>query len=708
MRFSNVAFLTLAALASQNLTATAHPVDDSHPPSDQDISQGSHFSDRADAVAPAPIESVSEPETLSSQQFSPRNHLGRSPGLLVATANLAQLPAPVPMTPIAATAPSQDQLGQLLNETWLAKLVAISSDRSPQQIALRSASVSDSDYTFSNTITLLNALLIVATMLPTVTIVFFWLVRRLVVRELVTEVNQKFKDIGSLEKEIKNSSQVSHQLRAELELQVNSARQTLEFLTKEAQISKASVDQIETLKSQFLMHLQVLINEAYQAKYQIVQEMSQMPTAITQTVPKPEPQPETVPGKQSNVVPFPKNQPNVMADDYLKQGEALYLQGRYEEAVIFFEQAILMNNDLDRAWYSRGNVLVKLQRTEEAVACYDQAIAINPDKYEPWYNRGNALVKLQRYEEAIASYERVLALKPEDSGAWHNRGAILGRLQRYEEAVACYDRVLALKPEDPEVWHNRGAMLGRLQRYAEAVTSYDRALALKPDRYETWYNRGNMLWKLQYYPEAIASYDQAVAISPDKYEAWYNRGAVMGRLQQYAEALASYDRALALKSDDCEVWHNRGVALAKVQRHEEAIASYHQALALKPDCYESWFGKGEALANLQRYGEAIAAYDQAIAIKPDAYDAWRHRGMALSELKHYEEAIASYDRAIAIKPDNAEAWRYREVLLSELKQDTEVTALSQTASIQENSAPTTKSTHSSESNHQETLSAASM
>ncbi|TAH25231.1 MAG: tetratricopeptide repeat protein [Oscillatoriales cyanobacterium] len=649
MRVSNVALLTLAALASQNVTAQTNAAP-AAPPISGETPQASNFVDAINNTVSRPAESMSAPETIADEQFSPRIAVKSQTGLLVAAAG-AEL-SPAVKTKANPAARATDELTQSLQETWLAKLIETGVKSSPQVrdafdfFSPRTGSA-ETGYGFNNTITLLNILLILGTILPPVTIAFFWAIRRLVVKQLVADANQRLHGIGVLESEL-----------------------LLDFLTRETELSKSSVEQIETLKSQFIMRLQVLVTEVDEKKSQIVQEISQVPAIVAKEAVKLAPQRQLNNAQTSATAPASDGQ-NLIADDCIKQVEELYFQGNYNEALACVEKAILTNKNADEAWYWRANVLIRLQRHEEAIASYDQAILIKPDHYEAWYNKANLLGKLQRCEEAIACYERASASEPRKYGCWHSIAALLGKLQHYEEAIASYDRALAIKTTDSEIWHNRGAMLGKVQQYAAAVDSYDRALELNPKRYETWYNRGNMLWRLLRYADSVASYDRALDIRADKYEVWYNRGAVLGKMQLHQEAIASYDKAIAIKPQDFEVWHNRGAAFDKLSQHEAAIASYSQAITLNSKCYEAWFGKGESLAKLQHHEEAIAAYEKAIAIQPESYDAWHHCGTALSQLKRYEEAMAAYDRAIAIKPENAEAWRDRGTIASELKQDTE-------------------------------------
>ncbi|MGB3266836.1 MAG: tetratricopeptide repeat protein [Microcoleus sp.] len=665
MRVSNVALLTLAALASQNVTANTSAAPAAPPPSGG-TPQASKFVDAINNIASRPAESMSAPETIAHEQFSPRIAVKSPAGLLVAAAGPELSPAV--KTKANTAAESGDELTQSLQETWLAKLIETGVESSPQVrdafafLSLRTDSNVESGYGFNNTIALLNILLILGTIFPPVTLAFFWMFRRLVVKQLVADANQRLQGIGILESELINSSQLTQKLRDELESQLSAAKQSIDFLSRETELSKSSVEQIETLKSQFLMHLQVLLTEVYEKKSEIVQEISQLPAVVAKEAVKLAPQPQLNNSQNSETA--PASNANMIADDYIKQGEGLYFQGNYDEAAVCFEKAILMNNNVDEAWYWRGNVLIKLQRYEEAIACYDQAISMKPDNYEAWYNKANLLAKLQKYQEAIACYERASASESHKYACWHSIAALLGKLQHYEEAIASYDRALAIKTTDSEIWHNRGAMLGKIQQNAAAVESYDRALALNPNRYETWYNRGNVLWRLLRYIDAVDSYDRALAIRADKYEVWYNKGAVLGKMQRYQEAIASYDKAIAIKPQDFEAWHNRGTVFEKLSQYEAAIASYESAIKLNSECYEAWFGKAEALTKLQRPEEAVAAYQKAIAIKPESYDAWHQMGTALSELKRYEEAMAAYDRAIAIKPENAEAWRDRGAIAS--------------------------------------------
>src|SRR6476661_4276106 len=293
MRVSNLALLTLAALASQNLTANTS-TNPAAPPISPETPQASNFVDAVNTESRR-AESISEPETIAHEQFSPNTTVSRraepisepetiaheqfSPRIAVKSPTGLFLAAAQPDVSASAKtkantpAASGDELTKSLQETWLAKLIETGVESNPQvrevfAFISPSSGSAESGYGFNSTITLLNILLILGTVFPPVTIAFFWMMRRLIIKQLVADANKRLQGIGVLESELINSSQLTQKLRDELEAQMGAAKQSLDFLTRETELSKSSVEQIETLKSQFIMHLQVLLKEVDEKKSQ--------------------------------------------------------------------------------------------------------------------------------------------------------------------------------------------------------------------------------------------------------------------------------------------------------------------------------------------------------------------------------------------------------------------------------------------------------
>jgi tetratricopeptide (TPR) repeat protein len=351
------------------------------------------------------------------------------------------------------------------------------------------------------------------------------------------------------------------------------------------------------------------------------------------------------------------------AEKCFEQGNSLFLEGRYQEAIASYDQALKVKPDLHEAWFNRGRALANLGRYEEASTSYDNALKIKSDYHEASYARVGSLLVLARYEEALTICDQTLELQPDFHGFWCLRGLALAYLGMIEEEIASFDNALKIKPDFHEVWHIRGLALSTLERIEEAISSYDNALQIKPDYDEAWNNRGTNLFKLGRLEEAISSFDNALKIKPDLHKAWNNQGIVLRKLGRYKEAISAYDNALKFKPDYHEAWNGRGLALDDLGRYEEAIASYDNALKFKPDYHDTWNNRGLAL-----YKEAIASYDSALKFKPDYHDTWNNRGFALEKLGRLKEAIASYDKALTLTRGIFwQAWINRSTAVAQLE-----------------------------------------
>lgn len=72
----------------------------------------------------------------------------------------------------------------------------------------------------------------------------------------------------------------------------------------------------------------------------------------------------------------------VQISDLVKQGQSLMDDGKFDDALGFFEQALLLNQDDPDLWNHKGVALRSLGRYEESVECFNKSLEIEPrDKF---------------------------------------------------------------------------------------------------------------------------------------------------------------------------------------------------------------------------------------------------------------------------------------------------------------------------------------
>ena len=68
--------------------------------------------------------------------------------------------------------------------------------------------------------------------------------------------------------------------------------------------------------------------------------------------------------------------------ELVKKGNSLLEESKFEEALAFFEQALLLNQNDPNLWNNKGVVLRSMGRYEEAMVCFNKSLEIDPrDKY---------------------------------------------------------------------------------------------------------------------------------------------------------------------------------------------------------------------------------------------------------------------------------------------------------------------------------------
>ena len=65
-----------------------------------------------------------------------------------------------------------------------------------------------------------------------------------------------------------------------------------------------------------------------------------------------------------------------------QKGNSLLKDSKFEDALAFFEQALLLNQNNPDLWNNKGVALRSLGRYEEAMECFNKSLEIEPrDKY---------------------------------------------------------------------------------------------------------------------------------------------------------------------------------------------------------------------------------------------------------------------------------------------------------------------------------------
>lgn len=105
-------------------------------------------------------------------------------------------------------------------------------------------------------------------------------------------------------------------------------------------------------------------------------------------------------------------------------------------------------SDTDTPYHERAATLAREGRVQEALSCYDEALRKNPDNDMILNNKAIALITLGRFEEALATCKKAASLNPDSPDIFTNTGVALERLGRFPEAAEALERATAINPYD--------------------------------------------------------------------------------------------------------------------------------------------------------------------------------------------------------------------------------------------------------------------
>lgn len=168
------------------------------------------------------------------------------------------------------------------------------------------------------------------------------------------------------------------------------------------------------------------------------------------------------------------------AETFVQLGSAVSQQGRYDQAIAYWQSAIALQPNLPTAYCRQAEVWQQLGQFDQAIAAYTQAIDIesNPD-WQIYYNLGLCLSQQQSWQPAIGSFQRAIALNP-NAAAYGDLGWALLQQGEQHAAIAQFHQAVYLKSRFAQTYAVWVAALNAQNNFdsAEGKTIAENALFL--------------------------------------------------------------------------------------------------------------------------------------------------------------------------------------------------------------------------------------
>ena len=188
-------------------------------------------------------------------------------------------------------------------------------------------------------------------------------------------------------------------------------------------------------------------------------------------------------------------------------------------------EGLVITDEL-KAELNRGNALFDQGKYEEAVGVYQKIIDAFPDAYVVNKNIGNCYFRMERYDLAEEYYLKVLEKDPNNSDILLLIGNTYANRGENEKALEWYRKIEFEKINDPTVLFNIGTNFYKNSQFEEALKYYQKSVDIQNDFLDGIYQLGLTNLTLGNYKEAIVVFEDYLKHDPDSERASQVRGFI--------------------------------------------------------------------------------------------------------------------------------------------------------------------------------------
>jgi tetratricopeptide (TPR) repeat protein len=327
----------------------------------------------------------------------------------------------------------------------------------------------------------------------------------------------------------------------------------------------------------------------------------------------------------------------------------------------------------------KGQALFREGRLEEAIAQFQEAVKLNPADGVAWYNLAYASRKAQKFEQAAEAYQKYTALSPEDPDGYFGLAESLRSLGRAAGAVDAYTKYIkAENRESEQKWVELAKARIKELSSAPAATATTTANAtatttatttaaaagvakpLTPNETQTQLSvsavaRGDAALAANDTRAALFAYQDAIMAAPANVDARIKAGKAYEKMGYDDEAAVQWNKALQLDPGNAAA---RELLAAALDRRDGGTAAPSAsttppAQPVDEAAARAHYTKAVGLINEHKFAEGAAELDLALAAQPGFALAMVARGSARMGEGRHLDALRDYAAAQRADPSLA-------------------------------------------------------
>ncbi|KAA8916894.1 hypothetical protein TRICI_001013 [Trichomonascus ciferrii] len=284
--------------------------------------------------------------------------------------------------------------------------------------------------------------------------------------------------------------------------------------------------------------------------------------------PKPTPKKEEPKPKEPEPEPEPVDEDKKRADEEKQQGNTLYKQRQFDEAIAHYEKAWEIKQDITylnnraAAEYEKGDYDAAVATCTKAIDHGREVFADYKLMAKVYARLGNVYIKQNNLKDAISNYNKSLTE--------HRTPDVLNKLRQAEKDLKKQEELAYIDPAKADEAREEGNKKFKEGDSPGAVKCYTEAIKRAPEDPRGYANRAAAYLKLMTYPDAVRDCDIAISKDPNFFKAYSRKATALLVMRDYRKCIDTLEQA---REVDKEHKHTREIE----ELYQKAMANRFQA-----------------------------------------------------------------------------------------------------------------------------------
>jgi len=214
------------------------------------------------------------------------------------------------------------------------------------------------------------------------------------------------------------------------------------------------------------------------------------------------------------------------------------LKNRFDASGISKHTDKEITSDMGAVYRESGFNLLLEGKIEEAMLKFEEAIKVNPNDGLSYSGFSATKGFMKQLQDAVDKAKKGIELAPKNSYVNANMGFVYLLKNDYVKALEFYKKAVELDPKYSEARYNLGLIYQEQGNIDKAIDAYKGAIKYRPKMAQAYNNLGSCYWGMGNIEKAADEFITAVKLNSQSAEAHYNLAlthVVLGRFKQ-AEA----------------------------------------------------------------------------------------------------------------------------------------------------------------------------